>query len=119
MKFEPGPGLGGHWIPIDPFYLTWKVRQYGVTTRFIELAGEINTAMPAWVVQKLADALNERGKSLKGSRILVLGVAYTWTTSGRARRSRSWRSCARRGPLSRTTIPTFPGCAPPAGTVST
>jgi UDP-N-acetyl-D-mannosaminuronate dehydrogenase len=63
-------------IPIDPFYLTWKARQYGVTTRFIELAGEINTAMPAWVVQKLADALNERGKSVKGSRILVLGVAY-------------------------------------------
>ena len=76
MRFDPGPGLGGHCIPVDPFYLTWKARQYGVTTRFIELAGEINTAMPEWVVQKLADALNDRGKSVKGSRILIVGVAY-------------------------------------------
>lgn len=76
MRFEPGPGLGGHCIPVDPFYLTWKARQYGVTTRFIELAGEINTAMPEWVVSKLADALNERERSLKGSSVLVLGVAY-------------------------------------------
>ena len=76
MKFEPGPGLGGHCIPIDPFYLTWKAREYGIVTRFIELAGEINTAMPEWVLRKLSDALNERGRSLKGSRILVLGVAY-------------------------------------------
>ncbi len=76
MKFEPGPGLGGHCIPIDPFYLTWKAREYGIATRFIELAGEINAAMPEWVVHKLADALNARGKSLKGSRILILGVAY-------------------------------------------
>ena len=76
MRFEPGPGMGGHCIPLDPFYLTWKAREYGVATRFIELAGEINTAMPAWVVQKLADALNERGRSVKGSRILVVGVAY-------------------------------------------
>jgi UDP-N-acetyl-D-glucosamine dehydrogenase len=76
MRFEPGPGLGGHCIPIDPFYLTWKARQYGVTTRFIELAGEINTAMPEWVVGKLSEALNERGRSVKGSRILVVGVAY-------------------------------------------
>jgi UDP-N-acetyl-D-glucosamine dehydrogenase len=76
MRFDPGPGWGGHCIPIDPFYLTWKARQYGVTTRFIELAGEINTAMPEWVVQKLADALNERGKSVKGARILLVGVAY-------------------------------------------
>ncbi len=76
MKFEPGPGMGGHCIPLDPFYLTWKAREYGFETRFIELAGEINTAMPEWVVHRLADALNERGKSLKGSRILILGVAY-------------------------------------------
>jgi UDP-N-acetyl-D-glucosamine dehydrogenase len=76
MKFEPGPGLGGHCVPIDPFYLTWKARQYGVSTRFIELAGEINTAMPEWVVRKLADALNERGQSLRGTKILILGVAY-------------------------------------------
>lgn len=74
--FYPGPGLGGHCIPIDPFYLTWKARQYELTTRFIELAGEVNQAMPAYVVEKITDALNARGKSLKGSRVLVLGVAY-------------------------------------------
>ncbi len=76
MPFYPGPGLGGHCIPIDPFYLTWKAREYGVTTRFIELAGEINTAMPAFVVQRTMDALNEVGKPLKGSKILLLGLAY-------------------------------------------
>jgi UDP-N-acetyl-D-glucosamine dehydrogenase len=76
QPFYPGPGLGGHCIPIDPFYLTWKAREYGVATRFIELAGEINSAMPAYVIQRLMDALNERGKALKGSRILVLGAAY-------------------------------------------
>ncbi|MEN3297866.1 MAG: UDP-N-acetyl-D-glucosamine dehydrogenase [Burkholderiales bacterium] len=74
--YYPGPGLGGHCIPIDPFYLTWKARQYGVHTRFIELAGEINNDMPHWVVNKVTNALNERGRSIKGSRILVLGVAY-------------------------------------------
>lgn len=74
--YYPGPGLGGHCIPIDPFYLTWKARQYGMHTRFIELAGEINNDMPNWVINKVADALNERGKSIKGSKILVLGVAY-------------------------------------------
>ena len=74
--YYPGPGLGGHCIPIDPFYLTWKARQYGLHTRFIELAGEINSDMPHWVVGKLTDALNERGRSVKGSRILVLGIAY-------------------------------------------
>ena len=76
VAYTPGPGLGGHCIPIDPFYLTWKARQYGVNTRFIELAGEINRAMPEWVVGKAADALNARGKALKGSRVLVLGIAY-------------------------------------------
>jgi len=76
MPFYPGPGLGGHCIPIDPFYLTWKAREYGVTTRFIELAGEINTAMPSFVVQRAMDALNEVGKPLKGSNVLVLGLAY-------------------------------------------
>ena len=74
--YYPGPGLGGHCIPIDPFYLTWKARQYGLHTRFIELAGEINSDMPHWVIGKLADALNERGRSIKGARILVLGIAY-------------------------------------------
>ena len=76
VAYKPGPGLGGHCIPIDPFYLTWKAREYGVNTRFIELAGEINHYMPQWVVGKVADALNERGKAIKGSKILVLGLAY-------------------------------------------
>jgi UDP-N-acetyl-D-glucosamine dehydrogenase len=76
VPYWPGPGLGGHCIPIDPFYLTWKARAYGVHTRFIELAGEINAAMPLWVLGKVTDALNARGKSVRGSRILVLGVAY-------------------------------------------
>jgi UDP-N-acetyl-D-glucosamine dehydrogenase len=76
QPFYPGPGLGGHCIPIDPFYLTWKAREYGVATRFIELAGEINSGMPAYVIQKLMDALNERGMALKGARVLVLGAAY-------------------------------------------
>ena len=76
QPFYPGPGLGGHCIPIDPFYLTWKAREYGVTTRFIELAGEINSAMPTYVLTRLTDALNRRGKALNGARVLVLGVAY-------------------------------------------
>ncbi len=76
QPFYPGPGLGGHCIPIDPFYLTWKAREYGVSTRFIELAGEINSGMPAYVIQRLMDALNDRGKALKGARVLVLGAAY-------------------------------------------
>jgi UDP-N-acetyl-D-glucosamine dehydrogenase len=76
VPYYPGPGLGGHCIPIDPFYLTWKAREYGVHTRFIELAGEINSAMPKWVIAKVADALNDRGKALRGSRVLMLGVAY-------------------------------------------
>ncbi len=74
--FYPGPGLGGHCIPIDPFYLTWKARQYDMPTRFIELAGEINTSMPRYVVAKTTEALNENRKSLKGSKVLVLGLAY-------------------------------------------
>ena len=77
MPFYPGPGLGGHCIPIDPFYLTWKARQYDVDTRFIELAGEINTAMPLHVVRRLGEALEERaGKKLNGARVLVVGAAY-------------------------------------------
>jgi len=74
--FYPGPGLGGHCIPIDPFYLTWKARQYGMATRFIELAGEINTNMPHYVVEKTTEALNRYKKSLNGSKVLVLGLAY-------------------------------------------
>jgi UDP-N-acetyl-D-glucosamine dehydrogenase len=76
QAFYPGPGLGGHCIPIDPFYLTWIARKYGLNTRFIELAGEVNTAMPAYVASKVADALNDRGKPVKGSKILLLGMAY-------------------------------------------
>ncbi len=76
MPFHPGPGMGGHCIPIDPYYLTWRAKQFGIDTRFIELAGEINRAMPAWVVGKVALCLNDVGKAIRGSRILVLGLAY-------------------------------------------
>jgi UDP-N-acetyl-D-glucosamine dehydrogenase len=76
QAFYPGPGLGGHCIPIDPFYLTWVAKQYGFATRFIELAGEVNTGMPSYVVSRLSDALNEQGKSVKGSKIAILGMAY-------------------------------------------
>src|SRR5229473_6782343 len=76
QAFYPGPGLGGHCIPIDPFYLTWAARRHGVHTRFIELAGEINTSMPEYVLHRVGEALNDDGKSIKGSRVCVLGVAY-------------------------------------------
>lgn len=76
VPYYPGPGLGGHCIPIDPFYLTWKAREYGVHTRFIELAGEVNSAMPDYVIGKVASALNSAKKAINGSRILVLGIAY-------------------------------------------
>lgn len=76
VPYWPGPGLGGHCIPIDPFYLTWKAKEFGITTRFIELAGEVNSNMPDWVVSKVQDGLNDQEKSIKGSRILVLGIAY-------------------------------------------
>jgi len=76
VPYYPGPGLGGHCIPIDPFYLTWKAREYGVHTRFIELAGEVNSSMPDYVISKIAAALNQRKKAINGSKILVLGIAY-------------------------------------------
>ncbi len=76
QAFYPGPGLGGHCIPIDPFYLTWKAREYDFSTRFIELAGEINTKMPYYVVHKTLEALNKKGKSIKGAKVLILGLAY-------------------------------------------
>jgi UDP-N-acetyl-D-glucosamine dehydrogenase len=76
VAYQPGPGLGGHCIPIDPFYLTWKAREFGVHTRFIELAGEVNSAMPDYVIAKLTGALNDRHKPVRGSRVLVLGIAY-------------------------------------------
>lgn len=76
VPYYPGPGIGGHCIPIDPFYLTWKAREYGMHTRFIELAGEINSSMPDYVISKVASALNEKSRSIKESSILVLGIAY-------------------------------------------
>ncbi len=76
QAFYPGPGLGGHCIPLDPFYLSWIARHYGMTTRFIELAGEVNTAMPMFVITKLADALNDAGRAVRGSKIAILGMAY-------------------------------------------
>ncbi len=76
QAFYPGPGLGGHCIPLDPFYLSWKAAEYGMWTRFIELAGEINTRMPAWVIFKTQEALSDQGRSLKGARVLVLGLSY-------------------------------------------
>jgi len=76
MPFYPGPGLGGHCIPIDPFYLTWKAREFGQTTKFIELAGEINTKMPEYVINKVSEALNQKKKAINGSKVLVLGLAY-------------------------------------------
>jgi UDP-N-acetyl-D-glucosamine dehydrogenase len=76
MRFNPGPGWGGHCIPLDPFYLSWKAREYGVTPRFIELAGEINVQMPHYVLEKLQLALNDRGLAIRGSRLLILGLAY-------------------------------------------
>jgi UDP-N-acetyl-D-glucosamine dehydrogenase len=76
MKFYPGPGLGGHCIPVDPHYLSWKLKSLNYYARFIELAGEINSSMPRFVVEKVADSLNEMSKSVKGSKILVLGIAY-------------------------------------------
>jgi len=74
--YYPGPGIGGHCIPIDPFYLTWKAREYGLNTKFIELAGEVNASMPQYVIDKIVRALNSVGKSLQGSKVLALGIAY-------------------------------------------
>ena len=90
MPFYPGPGLGGHCIPIDPFYLSWRARQYELTTRFIELAGEINTNMPFYVVERTSDALNERQKALNGSKIMVIGLAYKPNVND-DRESPAWR----------------------------
>ena len=112
QAFYPGPGLGGHCIPIDPFYLTWMARKHGLTTRFIELAGEINTSMPAYVVNKVADALNDRGKPVKGSQITLWAwpTKRTWTTRASRPASSSWTCCCRRGPWSSTTTRTSPRC---------
>jgi len=90
MPFYPGPGLGGHCIPIDPFYLTWRAREYEMTTRFIELAGEVNTNMPSYVVSRAADALNDDRKSLKGSKVMLVGLAYKPNVND-DRESPAWR----------------------------
>ena len=90
VAYYPGPGLGGHCIPIDPFYLTWKAREYGVNTRFIELAGEVNSSMPEYVVNKTALALNDHQRSIKGSKVLVLGIAYKKNVDD-MRESRRWK----------------------------
>jgi UDP-N-acetyl-D-glucosamine dehydrogenase len=76
MRFDPGPGMGGHCLPVDPFYLSWKAREYDVPTEFIELAGEVNQAMPYFCVDKIARALNDHSKAVRGSRIVAIGVAY-------------------------------------------
>ncbi|HEX7478465.1 MAG TPA: nucleotide sugar dehydrogenase [Polyangiales bacterium] len=76
MRFNPGPGWGGHCIPLDPFYLSWKAREHGIDTKFIELAGEINRSMPFYVAERLQLALNDRGKAVKGSAVMILGMAY-------------------------------------------
>ncbi|WP_307776796.1 hypothetical protein [Ottowia beijingensis] len=119
VPYKPGPGLGGHCIPIDPYYLTWKAREYGVNTRFIELAGEINHHMPHWVVGKVADALNERGKAVKGSRILVLGLAYKRTSTTRANRLR-WKSwtCCKPGARTSATATRTCRCSRASGTIT-
>ena len=76
MRFDPGPGMGGHCLPVDPFYLTWKAREYDVATEFIELAGKVNQTMPYFCVEKIERALNDDGRAVRGARVLVLGVAY-------------------------------------------
>ncbi len=76
MRFEPGPGMGGHCLPVDPFYLTWKAREYDMSTEFIELAGKVNTNMPYFCLEKIERALNDERKSVRGARILVVGVSY-------------------------------------------
>jgi UDP-N-acetyl-D-glucosamine dehydrogenase len=76
MRFDPGPGMGGHCLPVDPFYLTWRARQFDFSTEFVELAGKVNTHMPYFCVEKIERALNDAGKAVRGSRVLILGVAY-------------------------------------------
>ena len=114
MPFYPGPGLGGHCIPLDPFYLTWKAAEHGVWARFIELAGEINTAMPEYVVERTARALNRHGKSLKGARVLVLGLSLQGGHRRRPRVAvlRDHRAAARGGGGGRLLRPVHPGGPP-------
>ena len=118
MKFTPGPGVGGHCIPVDPYYLAWRAREFDFVDRFVELAGDINFAMPRHVVDLVAEGLNDRGKALKGARVGVLGVAFKpdvrdARNSPRPQRSSpGWPDAAAR---SATTIRTCPGSATPTG----
>ena len=80
-RFDPGPGMGGHCLPVDPFYLTWKAREYDMSTEFIELAGKVNQAMPYFCLEKIERALNDEGKAVRGAKVLVVGVAYKGGTS--------------------------------------
>ena len=104
--FYPGPGLGGHCIPVDPFYLSWKAKEYDFSTRFIELAGEINMSMPYHMVDFIAEALNARCKALKGAKVLVLGISYRRisTIFGNRLRSQSSKPCRDEAQSSTTTI---------------
>jgi UDP-N-acetyl-D-glucosamine dehydrogenase len=121
QAFYPGPGLGGHCIPIDPFYLSWKAKEFDFRTRFIELAGEINTAMPYFVIEQIAAGLNEQRKSIKGSKMLVLGLAYKRDIDD-LRESPSLtiiELLREKGATSPTTTPTSPPWAAAATTTST
>jgi UDP-N-acetyl-D-glucosamine dehydrogenase len=115
MRFNPGPGWGGHCIPLNPFYLSWKARECGVDTKFIELAGEINRRMPEYAVRRLQQALNERGKSIKGSKLLVLGLAIKRTSAipEKVPLIRSFPSLSTWAPRSPTTTHSFRRSRPP------
>lgn len=114
--FYPGPGIGGHCIPVDPFYLTWKAREFGLHTRFIELAGEINAGMPDYVVGRIISALNARSRSLAGARVLVVGIAYKRDVDDMREspsvlvmeRLREWGA---RLDYCDSNVPVFPACA--------
>ena len=118
QPFYPGPGLGGHCIPVDPFYLSWKAKEWDFRTRFIELAGEINIGMPYHVLDYVAKALNQHKKALNGSKVLVLGwlTRKTSTICANRRRSPSSNCCKSRAPRSATTIPISPPSARAAST---
>ncbi len=115
--FYPGPGLGGHCIPIDPFYLTWKAHQFEMPTKFIELAGEINTSMPEYVVERIGEALNSARKSVNGSRILILGMAYKPNIDDYRETPslKVMKKLLEGAPMFTTTTPTSPSIPPPPG----
>ena len=122
MRFEPGPGMGGHCLPVDPFYLAWRAREFHMSTEFIELAGKINQQMPHYCVERIERALNDASKPVKGSRILMLGASYKggWATFANRRpcaSSRSWTNSARTSSTTTTTCPSCPNttCVPAAG----